>query len=168
MKNANIDAIFNVAHLNVRKEKAGEDDGPTACDVKLKATLGVAAVKGLFGTSHSFETVLGNLWTSKGEMASSDVQEITLNRQLTGCRVALKPEADAGESFDGCDLNKIRLKPIAGNQVEVSMRLQCRPDEEQFAWLAKRLNYDVRVTASVKQGSLDLQPKAEAGAVATH
>lgn len=164
---SNLDAVLNFAHINVRREKAGEDDGNVACDLKLSGELGADALKGLFATKNSFERVTGNMWTKDGELASTDLGEVKLTAELTTCRISLKvPDSTDEEVFDAGELNKVRIKPLAGRVCEVSMRLQVHPTEEQIAWLSSHLGYDLHAHVAKRQGELNLQRTAAAGAEA--
>lgn len=162
-----LDVMMNMAHMNLRREKAGEDEGPVAADLKLTAEIGVDALKGLFSTKNAFDTVMGAMWTAKGELATSDVDTITVARELTGCKVTLKAgDHGTAEDFDSGEVNKIRIKPLAGKCCELTIRLQVHPSDEQVAWLAEHYGYDLRVTVAQRQQSLDLQAGASAGAEA--
>lgn len=165
---SNLDAVLNFAHINVRREKAGEDDGNVAVDLKLSGELGVDALKGLFGTKTSFERITGNIWTKDGDLASTDLGEIKLTCELSTCQVALKvPDSNDEETFETGELNKVRIKPLPGRTCEVAMRLQLHPTEDQIAWLSSHLGYDLHAKVAKRQGELNLQkPSTAAGAEA--
>lgn len=150
-------AQFVIANLNIRREKAGEGDGPVACDIKLTSDLKSDAVASFFSTDSSRKRVLDSLWTDEGELTTTDVQKITLTAQIKGGRLSLTPEFSAAETFETADINKITIAPKAGKTCEVSIRAQVKPTPEQMGRLAELLHCEILVTADRKQGELELQ-----------
>lgn len=149
-------ASFTVAHINSRKENAGDETGKLACDIKLTAVLSDSALVSLFGTESSFDRLLGDLWNEDGELTTTDLKKLTLNSQIIGGKATLTPEFSGAEVFEGVDLNKITLEPQAGRQVAVSMRLQVHPTASQVAKLSDWLETDVVVLVDRVQQELKL------------
>lgn len=153
---------FTVSHVNLRREKSGEEDGPVACDLKLTADLKSEAVASYFSTDASRRRVLDSLWNEEGELTTTDVQKISLTTQIKGGTLTLSTEFSAPEKFDTADVNKVTIVPKSGWTCEVSMRAQVNPSAEQIGRLSQLLGCEVHVAADRKQGELELQnPGAE-------
>ena len=159
-------ASFTIAHLNSRKEAAGDETGKLACDIKLTSVLSDSACASLFGTESSFERLLGDLWNKDGELTTTDLKKLTLTSQIIGGKATLTPEFSSAETFEGIKLNKITLEPQAGRQVGITMRLQVNPTTAQVAKLSDWLEMDVMVLCERVQGELALdnegKPKRKA------
>jgi hypothetical protein len=147
-------AVMEVSNINIRREKAGEDEGPIAIDVTLKSEMGHKAVKGLFHSDHGYKDVLGQLWTEKGELACVDVDMIRLSREMTGAKVSLKTELGHGVDFEHANVNKIQLVPKPGNIVDVKLRVQSNPTAEQIAKLSEFHGHEIKVVVVQRQGEL--------------
>lgn len=150
-------APFVVAHLNIRKEAAGDETGKTAMDIRLKSELSADDCSTLFGTERSFHRLLADLWDKDGELTTTDLGSMTLTGSITGGKADLKPEFSDGESFEGVNLNKIKLVPKAGKRVEVTMRLQVKPTPAQIGRLSEWQESEVQVHVDRVQGELDLE-----------
>ncbi len=154
-------AAFTIAHLNQRKEAAGDEPGKLACDIKLTSVLTDSACASLFGTESSFDRLLGDLWNKDGELTTTDLNTLVLNSQIVGGKATLTPEFSGAEKFEGVMLNKIKLKPEAGRKVEVSMRLQVHPTASQVSKLSEWLETDVTVLVERVQGELNLDNESK-------
>lgn len=153
---------FTISNLNIRREKAGEEDGDLGCDISLKSSLSAEACGSFFSTDASRRRVLDDLWNEEGELTTTDVAKITLNTEIKGGTVILKTEFSPAETFESADINKVTLVPKSGWTCEVSMRAQVNPTAEQMGRLSQLLGCDVHVAADRKQGELELQaPTAE-------
>lgn len=150
-------AQFQISHINIRREKAGEEEGDLGCDISLKSTVKADAVASFFSTESSRRRVLDDLWNEDGELTTTDVSKIGLTTKIEGGTLSLKSEFSAAESFDPANLNKVSIVPIAGGMVEVSMRAQVNPTSEQLGRLSNLLGCEVHVIADRKQGELELQ-----------
>lgn len=155
-------SAFTIAHLNIRREKAGEEEGPVACDLKLSAELKSEAVASFFSTDASRRRVLDSLWNDDGELTTTDVAKIALATGIKGGTLTLKSEFSAAETFEAADIDRVTLVPRAGWTCEVSMRAQVNPSAEQIGRLSELLGCEVHIAADRKQGELELhQPGAE-------
>lgn len=157
----NVLASFQISNLNPRREKAGEDDGDLACDIKLSAELTADAVSGFFSTDSARARLLDDLWTSDGELATTDLDKFYLTTHIKGGKATIKSEMGTPEHFEGVDLNKITLKPKASRMVEVSMRLQVHPTCEQMGRLAELLGCEVMIVVERSQAEMELQPPGD-------
>ncbi|ULQ46961.1 hypothetical protein JN531_001435 [Flagellatimonas centrodinii] len=149
-----VNAMFEVSSINIRREKAGEDEGPIAIDVTLKAELGNKAVKGLFHSDHGYKDVLGQLWTDRGELACVDVDQIRLTREMTGASVSMKTELGHGVEFEHANVNKVQITPRPAGLVDVKLRVQANPTAEQIAKLTEFHGHEIRLVVMQRQGEL--------------
>lgn len=150
-----------VAHLNVRREKAGDEEGPVALDIKLTGDARPEDLKQLFATDEGYKHVLGNFFDESGEMVSHDVSTITLRREAVGHRMAIIfGLSDTTIDIETCDVDRIKLTPDDGPMVGYSMRVQVKPSAATLAELSALLERQVTVKIEHKQSELDLeQPK---------
>ncbi len=152
---------FTIKHVNIRREKAGEEQGPVAVDIRLGAKIAPAELHGLFATQASFDRILGQLWNDEDELTTSDLDKITLQRAGVGRLVDLIPQVSNDKlRLEGADVNKITLKPEAGRLVDVSLRVQAKPTKEQIARLSEWLGCSLNVAVSQRQAELPLQSGA--------
>lgn len=155
-----IKAALMLAHLNIRKEKAGEDEGPVACDVKLSGEIGFKEVKNLFSTKSAFE-VLAGLYQKGGELITHDIATMRLAGEAKNVEASLAVEGGGKVTFEGAKLNKISLQPKPGHIVELSLRLQVHPSGDQHAKLAELLGSTVILEANATQLDLHLDQEEE-------
>lgn len=160
MSKVKFSAALLVAHLNVRREKAGEEGGPVAADIKLTGLVKSADLVDLF-TSDRSAAVLEGMYDAEGNIVAGDIETLKLRSSLKSVRATLKPRGGAQVKFDGAELNQLKLTPQIGRTVEVSMRLQVNPTHAQVADLSDLLNIEVRATLDGMQGELDLASKDE-------
>lgn len=142
----NFTGALNIAHLNVRKEKSGEDKGPVAVDIKLSGEVGIKAISGFFSTKSAFG-VLDGLYLKGGELITNDVASLRLAGEAKDVKASIAVEGAPGQpvSFMGAKLNKIVLLPRAGRTVDLTARLQVYPTPDQHARLAELLESTVLV-----------------------
>lgn len=166
----NIEHELTLAHLNLRREKEGENAGPVAADVKLVGKdVPLAACAGLFSTKTGFEAALGKLYRKDNEMVTVDIESIRLAREGVGIHASLTTVVgNVTLTFAGAQFNKITITPKPGRVVDIAARLQVRPTHEQAAMLAELLENTLRVKIAQAQGNLPLeagnQPPADGDA----
>ena len=157
-----LEMTLNLAHLNTRREKAGEDDGPVAVDIKRKGEVKPENCKDLFSTDASFDKLLGELWDKNGELTTSDLGSMRLNREAQDCNIVLETEiSKSALKFETGGLSKVTLKPLAGKLIEIGLRLQVHPKPEQYGTLCEWLGHDLDISVKKKQGELSL-PRGKA------
>lgn len=155
--------LLQLEHLNVRREKDGDDDGPVATDLKLTGTVKAEALLDLFSTQAAFDYALGSLYRPDGEMVTHDIARILLAREGIGVQVRLATEFSEPMDFEGAILDRIKLKPLPGRSVEVCVRVVVKPRPAQLAQLADSLGQDLTLDISQRQSSLALdEPPAPA------
>lgn len=150
-----------VAHVNVRREKAGDTEGPIAIDLKFTGDARPEVLKTLFATDEGYNHVLGNFFGDSGEMVSHDVGSITLRREAIGHRMTITAGlSQTTIGIEDCKVDKIKLTPEDGPLVGYSLRVQVKPTTELIAQLSGLLERQVTVEIEHKQTELDLeQPK---------
>lgn len=145
-------AVMEVSNINIRREKAGDEDGPIAVDVTLKAELGEMAIKGLFHSNAAYEKVLGRFWEKDGELACIDVGAIKLTRELEG-KIKIGPDIGFIE-FEHGQVNKAEIRPKPARLVDVKIRVQANPSSEQIAKLTEFHGKEVHLVFVQRQGEL--------------
>lgn len=160
----NIDAVVRMSGLTVVPEKAGDEDGPIGLSIRFSDDMSPEAASGLFSTPNSYKAVLEDLWTRGGELATSDVKEIDLDREIKDTPVTLVREEEGANDdpidFDMARISKISLVPKSGRQLEVSFQVYVVPTKEQIGEVAWLLRKPVRVTAVRRQQDLPLDQAA--------
>ncbi len=155
-----LQAEMNLAHLNVRREKAGDEEGPIAIDLKLTGTLPIAKLEELFATIVGYNVMLANIFREDGELIAADMESFTLsteNENMEGqLQWGLLKEKNK-VAFKKASFGSIRITPIAGRQAELSCRLQINPSKNELSSIASVLGEQVDVTIAPMQGSLELQ-----------
>lgn len=166
------EAVLTISSVNIRREKAGGEDGDLGMDVQLTGQIGTAAFQPLLDGDAHGAAVLEGLYSAEGELRSLNIKNIDLKAEHKNLSVLLKAGPDK-QQFDGVDLNNISVVPQVGRAVEVTARLQLNPGDHQVEWLADMLRKEVHVVAEAKQQKLDLpegkkkgKGKAEAAATA--
>jgi hypothetical protein len=160
MSKVRFTAALLVAHLNVRREKAGEEGGPVAADIKLTGLVKSADLQHLF-TSDRSAAVLEGMYDAEGNIAAGDIETLKLRTGLKSVRAHLKPKGGEAVKFDGAELNQLKLTPQLGRTVEVSMRLQVNPTHKQVADLSDLLNIEVKASLEGMQAELDFDESEE-------
>ena len=162
MSKVKFSAALLVAHLNVRREKAGEEGGPVAADIKLTGLVKSADLVDLF-TSDRSAAVLEGMYDAEGNIVAGDIETLKLRTGLKSVRATLKPKGGDAVKFDGAELNMLKLTPQIGRTVEVSMRLQVNPTHGQVADLSDLLNVEVKASLEGMQAELDFDAKDNEG-----
>lgn len=153
-------ATMRVDHLNIRREKAGDGDGPIACDVKLSAELALDRIAPIFTTPDGFKAALGNLFTDTGELACADIGTLLLTTAAAKQNVQIDDGGIEGEDqhapfdFDDATVDNVRIEPKAGRKAALTLRLQVKPSESQLGPLAALLG--ALVSFSCDQPQLEL------------
>ena len=144
-----------LAHLNTRTEKHGEENAPAA-DLKLVVTgphslidcFGEGLREFLFrepGVGEDKQTAMDLGGDKRTKVRYPKVKPVTLDDEFPGYTVILSPGLDAGEAltFKGAKLKAFRFKAIDGGAVEVTFSAAVYPDEHQagvlFGWQKKTL-----------------------------
>lgn len=156
-------ATLRLAHLNLRREKAGEGDGDIGTDLKLTGQLHLEDLRGLFGASddHAY-ALLDGLYDGEGNMRSLAFKDFALSAKGTGVEVRLKTEIAGVEvKFREAEVDQFVLAPQQGRQIELTFRVKANPSDMQVASLAEMLKTDLDVTLTKKQGELQFGPAPE-------
>lgn len=155
-----LEAELKIAHLNVRREKAGEDDGPVAMDVKLSGVLAIDAIAGLFATPAGFAQ-LTSLWQPNGELATVEWSGLTMAREGSGLEISFTTlVAESEIKFTSAKLNNIRLTPKPGKVVDFVARTQLTPSDGQITELVELLGQSVGVSVVQPQMEMPLDQAA--------
>lgn len=149
------EANLTIAHLNIRREKAGEKRGPLAVDIKLTGKIGTGAFGPLLDGDQHAGAMIEGLFDAEGNLRSHNFQTIPLAMEHKNLAVTLSAGPDKKE-FEVSQINSISIDPDIGRTVTVDARLQVNAKGTEIAWLAEMLSYDVRVIAESKQGTLKL------------
>lgn len=153
-------ANLKIANVNLRREKAGDDEGPIAVDLKLTGTMPPEQLESMFTTKASYKRLLGELWDKDSELVTHDLSHLVLAREGVGVTATLQPEFTDPIEFDGAELNRIRITPQGGRQVDFVARLQVHPTNDQVKRLAEMLDDHVNVVIHQRQQGLDLDRAA--------
>lgn len=156
-------AQMNMAHLNVRREKAGDGPGDIAADLKLSGKVHIADLKDLFLTDHGYAVITG-MYDADGNLRSQDFEDFRLTRELTGTRARLSTALGTPLDFDLADADSFGVGLEINNTALVSFRLQVHPTDDQISTLAELLMSDVTVVLEQVQGELKLAGGTEAPA----
>lgn len=142
--------------FNPRIEKAGDEDGDGAADIRFSGTVDIDDLKGLFATKIAYETIIERCFRDDGELVTPDLGSLHLATEGIGVDASIK--SAFGEPLDFTDrsnINKIVVKPIAGKKAEISIRLQVHPEPEQVAQLFQLQHQGVTLSASWKKTKAD-------------
>jgi len=149
-----------LAHLNPRREKAAEADGPVAFDAKITATLPLDALAGLFATELGLQQ-LASFYRDDGELATGEWEQHTMARKGSGLEATFAgPISGSDLTFRGVELDKIRLKPEGGRKVAMTARLILHPSQDQVGTLCEWLNQTVLLTITQPQMELPVDSAA--------
>lgn len=144
-----------LAHLNTRTEKHGEDNAPAA-DLKLVVTgphsliecFGDGLRSFLFrepGVGEDKQTAMDLGGDKRTKVRYPKIKPVTLDDEFPGYTVVLSPGLDIGEplTFKGAKLKNFRFRAIDGGAVEVTFTASVYPDGHQagvlFEWQRKTL-----------------------------
>lgn len=148
------EANLTIAHPNLRREKAGAEDGDLGMDLKLTGTLGLTAFATLLNGDDHAVALLEHLYDAEGNLRSLNFDEVSFKLEHKNIEVQL--DNGAQKKKFAADLNQIAVVPSMGKAVDVSLRLQLNPDGQQVAWLAELIGSEVRIIAETKQSELPL------------
>lgn len=149
-----------LAHLNPRREKAGENDGPVAFDAKITATLPIDALGGLFATELGLQQLAAH-WREDGELVTGEWALLTLAREGSGLEATFSgPISGTDLTFRAVELDKIRLKPEGGRKVALTARMILHPSQEQVGQLCEWLNQTVLVAITQPQMEIPIDQAA--------
>lgn len=151
-----------LAHMNTGTEKHGDEESGRV-DLKLKLSTSGKVLDQLMSRNSDkadiFDDEKGSLvdhvFDRDGRPRMHHVTEITLDTEFEKHIVTLNN--DNGMRLTDTKVNKFRVVPIGGGQVELTLRVQCHPTPEQVATL-----YEWQKKVIV----LDIEPD-EAALVAT-
>lgn len=149
-------ADATIQNVNVRREKAGDDEGPIAIDLSLSGTAKPDELTGLFATKASHKRLLAQLFDADGELVTTDLARIALAREGVGCSVALTTPSGEKVEIDTADVNKIVLQPQAGMVVDWKLLVQFKPNDDQRAAVTAMIGRTVDVDVARRQGELEL------------
>lgn len=156
-----INLELTLAHINLRREKEGEEEGPTAADLKLTGDLPIEQLEGLFSTKASFENLLARMFRSDGELVSGDLGSLRLTKEGENLTAEVRSIFEKqGQQFEGAALNKITLTPKSGRHAEVTLRLQVKPSSKQLGRLGESLHHVMVVRTEPRQGELPVDEAA--------
>lgn len=94
-------AELNLSHVNLRREKQGEDDGPIACDLKFTGDAKPEELKGLFTTDAQYRRLLAERWDVDNDPTVTDSTSIPLEVKAVGCTIELSAALGAAGSSAG-------------------------------------------------------------------
>jgi len=159
---------FTLAHINVRKQKAGKDLGPTAVDLKWQAEVHPQDLKDFFPTEASYESVIKRLFLETGELVCSDFKKIELHTQCLSANLTITNGSGMSDAlkYKGATVDKVRIEPKAGPVVGITFRTTL-VDPGNIDRLTEWNQQDLDVTISGKwadkdkQQSLPVQPPPE-------
>lgn len=155
-----LEVTLELSHLNVRREKQGDENGSVAADLKLSGQAPIAKLRGLFSTKASFERLLESLYTKEGELVSSDLTSLKLKTEAHSIRIELSNQDELKQEttvFENAELNKVVISPLAGRVADVSLRLQVKPSDPQIAALAELLMEIVTLNVDSLQMELPVE-----------
>lgn len=150
-----LQALMNLSNINVRREKAGKEDGPIATDLKLVGKVHLADIKPLFLSDHGF-AVLEGLYDSEGNLRSQDFDGFKLTRELTGAKAHLSTALGTPIDFDLANVDTFTVELELGRTVMMSLRLQVHPTADEVSKLTQWLASDITVILEQTQGELKL------------
>ncbi len=156
-------AELQIANINVRREKEGENEGPVALDLKLAGSIALADIAELFSTPTGHKAV-ADLYTEDGDLRTHDIKTIELAAEGVGVMVGINTGIKSMLDFDCADVNKIKLTLKPGRLIDMAMRLQLKPTKGQIAALTDLLHESTTIHIESKQGELGLETPDAAAA----
>lgn len=154
-----LDATLTLANLNIRREKAGDDEGPIAVDLKFTGDVKPEEIKGLFTTEAQFRRLLGDRWDVDNDLTVTDSLRIPLEVEGVGCTFELKTELSEKPELRWTEANvdSITLETKPGRVVGIKLRVQVHPTKEQVAQLTDWHSMDLDVSVWSRQHDLNLE-----------
>lgn len=156
----------NLSHLNVRRERAGDGPGEVAVDLKLTATVKHQALKPIFTDTANYAALVGALFDEAGELSCPEIQSVRLQREFVNGTATLKSPFGDPQELDDVKLNKVTLTPHSGGLLDITLRLQATPKENQLSVLGTLLAQTVELVYQGKQAELELPAQPDKGAEA--
>lgn len=154
--------LMMASSMNVRREKAGKENGSIGVDIKFHGELPLEDIRGLFSTDVAFKQ-LESLYLENGELVTGDFSEqalaiegINVTAIITSVFESKKLKLTHGSGF-----NQISVKLLAGRKVDFSARLQVHPSKEDRGELGELLNTTVKLNISAQQLELLEEDQAE-------
>lgn len=148
-----------IVKVNPRKEVHG-NDRVTSADVKLEFTTGADIIAPLVAKrdedkdmfdDKEIEEVARHLFDADGRPLLHQVKHIELDTELEDHTVTLNNKLRLTET----KINKIRITPRGGRQVDVLMRVQCHPSQEQIGklcdWTREIVTLDIQPPAKTEE-----------------
>lgn len=156
-----LDTTLTLAHLNLRREKAGDEDGPIAVDLKFTGDVRPEALAGLFTTEAQFRRILGDRWDKDNDLTITDSTVIKLNVEGLGVTIELNAEISKTQlRWTEANVDSIVLETKPGRVIGLKLRAQVHPTKEQVAQLTDWHSADLLVSLWSRQHDLDLQQPA--------
>lgn len=153
-----LDTTLTLSNVNLRREKAGEDEGPIAIDLKLTGDVRPEDVAGLFTTDAQYRRILGDRWDGDNDLTITDATKIPLSVEGIGVTIELETEiAGVKLRWPEGNIDGIVLETKPGRRVGIKLRAQVHPTKEQVAQLADWHSADLKVSLWSRQHDLDLQ-----------
>lgn len=157
-----LDTTLTLSHLNLRREKAGEDEGPIAIDLKFTGDVRPEEVAGLFTTEAQYRRVLGDRWDVDNDLTITDATKIPLSVEGIGVTIELETEiAGVKLRWPEGNVDGIVLEAKPGRLLGLKLRAQVHPTKEQVAQLTDWHSADLKVSLWSRQHDLDLQEPAK-------
>lgn len=157
-----LDTTLTLSHLNIRREKAGDEDGPIAVDLKLTGDVRPEDIAGLFTTDAQFRRILGDRWDKDNDLTITDSTVIKLNVEGLGVTIELNAEISKTQlRWTEANVDRIVLETKPGRIVALKLRAQVHPTKDQVAQLSDWHSADLLVSLWSRQHDLDLrQPES--------
>lgn len=145
---------LKLAHMNIRIEKRGKDDGERAIDLKLQGSVQADDLRGLFPTQSDFDVLFGNRWDEKGQPTTAANSALPLDLIGVGQVLRFEPAFADPMEFESVTVDNIHLKLLAGRVVDISMRAQSNPTDDQVgtlsSWLKRGMQLSINGPAATK------------------
>lgn len=153
-----LDTNLTLSHLNLRREKAGDEDGPIAVDLKLTGDVRPEDIAGLFSTDAQFRRILGDRWDKDNDLTITDSTVIKLNVEGLGVTIELNAEISKTQlRWTEANVDSIVLETKPGRIVGLKLRAQVHPTKDQVAQLTDWHSAELQVSLWSRQHDLDLQ-----------
>ncbi len=159
-----VDLSLELAHLNVRREREGDQQGSVAADLKLVGEAPISKLRGLFATDAAYNTLLKGLYQENGELICGDLDTMRLKTEAHDVHASLDAPNNLKDSqvvFKNAQLNKITIAPKSGKVAAISMRLQVKPGEHQLEPLSNLLMEVIGLSISSMQMELQTDDEEE-------
>lgn len=158
-----LDTTLTLSHLNLRREKAGDDEGPIAIDLKFTGDVRPEEVAGLFTTEAQYRRVLGDRWDIDNDLTITDATKIPLSVEGIGVTIELETEiAGVKLRWPEGNVDGIVLEAKPGRLIGLKLRAQVHPTKEQVAQLTDWHSADLKVSLWSRQHDLDLAEPVKA------